>query len=165
MVFWSWETKEEFTFFTKCNRFTDLIFCCFTVTVDVRGLICSAKFPVWNNHIKLEWIYLYQKPCYVQRGRTLKYWDRTECVLFSFTDPSALHREDSGVCRLSKKVLILRIFILKIRCAANLTFRLPQTTQTERRETSWRQSLQMFLPPRSQAWYFSHHNSLTGRSS
>lgn len=60
--------RRDFLFLTKCNRFPDLIFCCFTVTVDVWGSMCSAKFPVQNNHVKLEWIYLYQKPCCFQRG-------------------------------------------------------------------------------------------------
>lgn len=81
IAFWSLETKEEFIFFTKCNSFTDLIFCCFTVTVDVWRLMCSAKFPVWNM-FKWEWIYLYQKIMCSKRW-TLKYWDRTECVFFS----------------------------------------------------------------------------------
>lgn len=44
IAFWSRETGG-FPFFTKCNRLTDLRSCCFTVTVDVWGSMCSAKFP------------------------------------------------------------------------------------------------------------------------
>lgn len=40
--------RRDFLFFTKCNRFPDLIFCCFTVTGDVWELMCSARFPVQN---------------------------------------------------------------------------------------------------------------------
>lgn len=48
---------------------------------------------------------------------------------------------------MSKKVLILRIFVLRIRCAANLMFHLPQTTRTEKRrkDGGQGQSLQVFL--------------------
>lgn len=42
-----------FPFFTKCNRFTDLTFCCFIVTVDVRGSTCSANSCL-KYHFKLE---------------------------------------------------------------------------------------------------------------
>lgn len=74
IAFWSWGTKEEFPFFTKCNRFTDLTLCCFTVTVDVWG---SMLFEI-SCEIRMD-LSLPKIMC--SERWTLKYWDRTECVL------------------------------------------------------------------------------------
>lgn len=59
--------KEEFIFFTKCNRFTDLT----SVALQSQSMFgdwCAQPNSYLKYHIKLEWIYLYQKSCCIQRG-------------------------------------------------------------------------------------------------
>lgn len=47
--------------------------------IDVLSQISCSKY-----HVKLEWIYLYQKTMLLSERWTLKHWDRTECVLCPF---------------------------------------------------------------------------------
>lgn len=130
IAFWSWETKEELAFFTKCNRCTDVTFCCFTLTSRRVGLDVLSQISRSEYRVRLECIHLYQKKKnhvafkevnikILRQDRMWFFWfcfgffvfvflisfDQSFCFVFGKTQ---------GVCHLSKKVLILRGFFFSL---------------------------------------------------